>query len=60
MSASFKRQAHLLIEGLPDSAGWHELSELIGMMIDAEAGLADHAAGRTTSNDDVRREFGLE
>lgn len=60
MPAAFKQQAHSLVESLPDSAGWAELAELIGTIIDAEAGLADSEAGRLTSNDDVRREFGLE
>lgn len=60
MPAAFKQQAHSLVESLPDSAGWAELAELIGTIIDAEAGLADSEAGRLTSSDDVRREFGLE
>lgn len=59
MPAVFKREAHKLIDSLPESAGWEELAEQVEAILDIEAGLADSAAGRVTDNAQVRREFGL-
>lgn len=59
MAAVFKKEAHELIDALPDTATWSDLAEQVELILDIKAGLADSAAGRVTDNDQVRREFGL-
>ncbi|WP_293367396.1 hypothetical protein [Nevskia sp.] len=54
-----KQQAQALIAGLPEDASWQELAYRLEVRADIEQGLADVAAGRTTSIADLRREFGL-
>ena len=58
-AASFKQQAHALIDHLPESASWKDLSHEVSIMQDIEEGLADSEAGRVTENSEVRRRFGL-
>jgi predicted transcriptional regulator len=55
----FKQRAHALIEQLPEDAGWKDLAYEISIIRDIEEGLADSEAGRVTTNNDVRRRFGL-
>ena len=56
---AFKQAAHQLIDTLPETAGWNELIYRAVVRKEIEAGLADSAADRVTSADDVLREFGL-
>ena len=59
MAAVFKQEAHKLIDGLPETAGWNELIYRAVVRKEIEAGLVDSAAGRVTPVEDVLREFGL-
>lgn len=59
MAAVFKQEAHKLVDGLPETAGWNELIYRAVVRKEIEAGLADSAAGRVTPVEDVLREFGL-
>ena len=54
-----KIYAKTLIDGMPDNATWDDLIQEICFRIAVERGLADVAAGRVSSIEDVRREFGL-
>lgn len=56
---TFKREAHMLIDQLPDDATWHDLIYRAAVRKDIEAGLSDADAGRVTPVDDVLKEFGL-
>ena len=58
-AASFKQQAHALIDRLPEGANWKDLAFEISVMQDIEEGLAESDAGRVTENNEVRRRFGL-
>ena len=59
MAAMFKKEAHKLIDDLPETATWDDLVEQIEMIRDIEASLSDSAEGRVTANAEVRHEFGL-
>ncbi len=59
ISVTPKQQAQALIAELPEDASWQELTYRLEVRADIELGLADVAAGRTTSIADLRREFGL-
>ncbi len=54
-----KNDAKALIDQMPDDATWDDLVEEICLRIAVERGLADVAAGRVRSVQDVRRELGL-
>ena len=54
---SFKAQAHLLIDSLPDDANWMQLANEIAVLQDIEEGLDDSDEGRLLDNDEVRRQF---
>jgi hypothetical protein len=54
---SFKAQAHLLIDSLPDDANWRQLANEIAVLQDIEEGLDDSDEGRLLDNDEVRRQF---
>lgn len=58
-AASFKQQAHALIDHLPEGANWKDLAYEISVIQDIEEGLADSDAERVTENNEVRRRFGL-
>lgn len=49
-----KAQARDIIEALPDSASWDDLMYELYVREAIEAGLADVAAGRTFSHDEVK------
>jgi predicted transcriptional regulator len=55
-----KAIAHDLINQLPDDCTWEDLMQQIYVRQAIEAGLADSAAGRVKSVEDVRKMFGLE
>jgi predicted transcriptional regulator len=59
MVAAFKQEAHKLIDELPDTANWDDLIYRAVVCKEIEAGMADSAAGKVTSVDEVLREFGL-
>ena len=54
-----KMIAHQLIDQLPEACTWEDLMEQIYVRQAIEAGLADSAAGRIKSVEDVRKMFGL-
>ena len=56
---NIKTIAHQLIDQLPEACTWGDLMEQICVRQAIEAGLADSAAGRTKSVEDVRKMFGL-
>lgn len=56
---NIKQMAHDVIDRLPENATWKDVSCEISILQDIEDGLANSDANRTTSNNDVRRRFGL-
>ena len=54
-----KEEARKLIERMPDGSTWDDLMREIYVRQAIEFGLADSQAGRTTSVEAVRAEFGL-
>jgi predicted transcriptional regulator len=56
-STTFKAQAHLLIDALPDDANWKMLASEVAILMDIEEGLADSEDGRLLDNDEVRRQY---
>ena len=59
MATKIKDEAQKLIESLPDDSTWDDLMQQIYVRQAIEAGLADSQAGRTTSVETLRAEFGL-
>ena len=59
MAAAVKQQAHDLIDTLPETATWADLLYALEVRADVEAGIADATAGRVTSVEDLRKEYGL-
>lgn len=57
---SIKQQAREIIDDLPEDAGWDELMRRIYVRKSIQKGVDDSDAGRTSSVDEVRREFGLD
>jgi len=58
-TTNIKREAHRLIEQLPETAIWDDLIYGIYVRPAIEAGLADSEAGRTLAVKEVRAKFGL-
>lgn len=58
-TSNLKQQAHELIDKLPDSAGWDDVVYEMVTRREIELGLADSESNRTTSVEDVAKEFGL-
>lgn len=54
-----KTIARQLIDQLPETCSWDDLMEQLYVRQAIEAGLADSAAGRLKSVEDVRQMFGL-
>ena len=54
IDTSFKAQAHLLVDSLPDDANWRQLASEIAVLRDIEEGLADSDEGRLLDNEEVR------
>ena len=54
-----KTAAHQLIDRLPDGCTWKDVLRVILAHQEINLGLTDSDAGRTTSVDDVRKEFGI-
>ena len=55
---SFKAQARLLIDSLPDDANWKMLANEIAVLQDIEEGLADSEDGNLLENEEVRLRYG--
>ncbi len=54
-----KQAAHQLIDQLPTDATWDDVVYRLVERREIELGLADSDAGRTTSVEDVMKEFGI-
>ncbi|HET7922040.1 MAG TPA: hypothetical protein VFM15_04730 [Gammaproteobacteria bacterium] len=54
-----KQEAQRLLNQLPDNATWEQMAYTMEVRADIEAGLADVKAGRVSTTEEVRREFGL-
>ncbi|MFZ0959292.1 MAG: hypothetical protein WAO35_00185 [Terriglobia bacterium] len=59
-TTNIKEEARKLIEKMPDGSTWDDLMHKIYVRQAIESGLADSQAGRTTSVETLRAEFGLE
>jgi predicted transcriptional regulator len=59
-TTNMKEEARRLIERMPEGSTWDDLMREIYVRQAIDAGLADSQAGRTTSVEAVRAEFGLE
>lgn len=57
---STKRQAHELIDTLPDSATWEDVAYEVELRASIERGLADSDAGRVVAVEDLLKELGIE
>lgn len=57
---SLKKQAHALIDKLPDSATWEDVADEIELRASIDRGLADSNAGRVILVEDLMKEFGVE
>jgi hypothetical protein len=55
-----KRQAHELIDALPDSATWEDVAYEVELRASIERGLADSDAGRVVALEDLMKELGIE
>lgn len=56
---NIKAEALAMIERLSNEATWDDIMEAIYVRQKIEAGLQDAEAGRTISNSEVRRQYGL-
>ena len=59
ITIGIKEEAKFLVDQLPDNATWDDLMHEIYVRQSIEDGLADSRAGRTTSVEAVREQFGL-
>ncbi len=59
-TADMKIVAHQLIDQLPEGSSWNDVIYEMVVRREIELGLEDSDAGRTTSVEDVRKEFGLD
>jgi predicted transcriptional regulator len=57
--APVKKAAHDLIDQLPDDITWDDLAYKIEVRASIERGLADAEAGRTTSQEDMEKLYGI-
>jgi coenzyme F420-reducing hydrogenase alpha subunit len=58
-TVNVKEEARKLIDKLPDDSTWDDLMHEIYVRQAIEGGLADSEAGRGTSVEQVRKDFGL-
>lgn len=58
-NTNIKEEARKLINNLPDNSTWDDLMHEIYVRQAIETGLADSEAGRVTSVEQVRKDFGL-
>jgi len=59
VATGIKEQASKLLESLPEESNWDGLMRAIYERLLVEEGIADFEAGRTVTNEEVRRRFGL-
>ena len=59
-TTDMKNVAHQLIDQLPEGSTWNDVIYEMVVRREIELGLEDSDAGRTTSVEDVRKEFGLD
>jgi hypothetical protein len=59
-TTNIKEEARKLIEKMADDITWDDLMREIYVRQAIESGLADSQAGRTTSVETLRADFGLE
>jgi predicted transcriptional regulator len=57
--ASVKKEAHRLVEDLPEDATWDDLMYRIYVRQAIEAGIRDADEGRVVDVEEVRARFGL-
>ena len=57
---NIKEEARRLVDQMPENSTWDDLMHTIYVRQSIEKGLADNEAGRTTSVEDVRKQFGLD
>ena len=57
--ALVKKEAHKLVDKMPDTATWDDLIHEIYVRQAIEHGLADSKAGRTKDVSDIRTKHGL-
>ena len=58
--ASIKREAHELVDELPDDATWEDLLRKVALRRAIEEGLEDAERGRTMSTDALRERLGVD
>lgn len=58
-TTDIKEEARKLVDKLPDNSTWDDLMHEIYVRQAIESGLADSEAGRVTSVEQVRKDFGL-
>ena len=58
-NTNVKEEARKLVENLSENSTWDDLMHEIYARQAIEAGLADSEAGRVTSVEQVRKDFGL-
>lgn len=54
-----KQEAHALVDQMKRGATWDDLAYAMEVRADIEAGLADIAAGRVYTTEEVRKSLGL-
>jgi len=59
-SADIKQAAHQLIDQLPEGSTSNDAIYEMVVRREVEQGIEDSEAGRTTTVEDVRKEFGLD
>lgn len=59
-NSKIKQQAHELIDQLPDDATWRDVVYEMVVRREIELGLADSNPNRTTSAENVLKEFGFD
>jgi predicted transcriptional regulator len=60
MAPPLKRQAHALVDNLPESATWDDLAYEAELRASIDRGLADSEAGRVVTIEETMKEFGVE
>ncbi len=59
MPTTVKDEARKIVDALPEDATWADLSYLVYVRAEIEAGLRSRDQGSLTSNDEVRARYGL-
>jgi predicted transcriptional regulator len=57
---NIKEEARRLVDQMPENSTWDDLMHTIYVLQSVEKGLADSEAGRTTTVEEVQKQFGLE